>query len=68
MILTEYNEKQHMKTVRKEGYEEGAMSRQPEVDTLHSEIDTLNVALKEKDAELEKFKSLLLANGIEIDK
>ena len=61
MILTEYNEKQHMKTVRKEGYEEGAMSRQPEVDTL-------NAAIKEKDAELEKFKSLLIANGIEIDK
>ena len=93
MILTEYNEKQHMKTVRKEGYEEGAMSRQPEVDALHSEvctlhsevgtlyseIDTLNLALKEKDeefnikvrekdAEIEKFKSLLIANGIEIDK
>ena len=61
MILTEYNEKQHMKTVRKEGYEEGAMSRQPEVDAL-------NAAIKEKDAELEKFKSLLIANGIEIDK
>ena len=58
MILTEYNEKLHMKTVRNEGYDdgydkgygngydsgydEGAKSRQQEVDALNTEVNALN--------------------------
>ena len=59
----------------KDVYREGAESRQPEVDALNVSIKERDEKLKEsaeklreKDAELEKFKSLLIANGIEIDK
>ena len=55
MILTEYNEKLHMKTVRKEGYDdgydegygEGARSRQQEVDELNSKIEYLKKQIEE---------------------
>ena len=65
----------HDKDVYRDGYDEGAESRQPEVDALNVSIKERDEKLKEsaekireKDAELEKFKSLLIANGIEIDK
>ena len=72
----------HDKDVYRDGYDEGAESRQPEVDALNVTIKERDERIKEKDeklkesaekirekdAELEKFKSLLIANGIEIDK
>ena len=58
----------HDKDVYRDGYDEGAESRQPEVDALNVTIKEKDEKIREKDAELEKFKSLLIANGIEIDK
>ena len=60
MILTEYNEKLHMKTVRKEGYDEGygegARSRQQEVDELNSKVDSMSFVIQNKDSEIEYLK------------
>ena len=49
-----YDEKQHMKTIRQEGYEDGYEARQQEIDELNS---TYNAALASKDAEIERLKS-----------
>ena len=50
----------HDKDVYRNGYDDGAESRQPEVDAL-------NVAIKEKDVKLERLTALLVANGIKVD-
>ena len=61
MLLTEYDEKLHLKTVKQEGFEEGAASRQAEIDQLRTEKDSV-IAIK--DDEIKRVKKLLEANNI----
>ena len=62
-ILTYYDEKLHMKTVRQEGYEDGyddaSKARQAEVDALTAEIRDKDVALSAKDVEIADMTSTL---------
>ena len=48
-LLTHYDEKLHMKTVRQEGYEDGYEARQKEIDELNS---TFTTVVADKDAEI----------------
>ena len=45
-----------------------ALINQEIVEDLYEKLKESAEKIREKDAELEKFKSLLIANGIEIDK
>ena len=79
-ILT-YTEKQYKKTLKQEAFEDGAESRQPEIDALNEtiesqagEINKKNAEIAEKEetitkalAENEKLTILLLKHGIDIN-
>ena len=54
--ILHYDEKQHMKTVRQEGYEDGYDARQNEVDTLTATIADKDAIIADKDSEITRLR------------